>query len=81
MSAAFAAMGLALSFGILIKTKNYQLFLGALFFFSMELLQAIQYLFIAENINSPICNTQANKILTLLGYLHICLQPYFCHVN
>lgn len=55
----------------------------------MEFLQAIQYYFIAPELVDDIsagdrpaspCDTQANKILTLLGFLHICLQPYFCHV-
>merc|ERR1719215_2350478 len=35
---------------------------------------------IAPDMNSPLCDNIWNKILTLLGYLHICLQPYFCHV-
>lgn len=26
------------------------------------------------------CDTVTNKVLTLLGFLHICLQPYYCHV-
>jgi len=46
----------------------------------MELLQSIQYFFIAPNIDSPICDTLINQVLTVLGFLHICLQPYFCHV-
>jgi len=46
----------------------------------MELLQSIQYFFIAPNIESPICDTLINQVLTVLGFLHICLQPYFCHV-
>lgn len=46
----------------------------------MELLQAIQYFFIAPNLDSPICDTITNQILTIAGFLHICLQPYFCHV-
>jgi len=46
----------------------------------MELLQAIQYLFIATDLTDPTCDTYINKVLTILGYLHICLQPYFCHV-
>lgn len=37
-------------------------------------------MFIADNIDSPICDTTVNKVLTLLGFLHICMQPYFCHV-
>jgi len=46
----------------------------------MEFLQAIQYLFIAESLDDPMCDNPINKILTVLGYFHICLQPYFCHV-
>ncbi|KAL0484604.1 hypothetical protein AKO1_003442, partial [Acrasis kona] len=26
------------------------------------------------------CDAPVNKLLTVAGYLHICLQPYFCHV-
>ena len=43
-------------------------------------LQSIQYSFIAEDLNSPMCDNIVNKVLTLLGFLHICLQPYFTHV-
>ncbi len=37
-------------------------------------------MFIAPNLDSPICNTQINKVLTVLGWLHICFQPYFAHL-
>eukprot|EP01113_Clastostelium_recurvatum_P039256 TRINITY_DN5980_c0_g1_i1.p1 TRINITY_DN5980_c0_g1~~TRINITY_DN5980_c0_g1_i1.p1 ORF type:complete len:297 (-),score=95.39 TRINITY_DN5980_c0_g1_i1:56-853(-) len=80
MSAAFAALGLFCSYWIYAKTNNRELASGVFFFFTMEFLQAIQYLFIAPDLSSPICDTPANKFLTVLGYLHICLQPYFCHV-
>jgi hypothetical protein len=80
MSAAFAAIGLFASWWIWSKTSNTQLACGVFFFFTMELLQAIQYLFIAPNIESPICDTIMNQNLTIAGFLHICLQPYFCHV-
>jgi len=80
MSAAFAALGLFSSWWIYSRTSNTQLASGVFFFFTMELLQSIQYFFIAPNIDSPICDTMINKGLTILGYLHICLQPYFCHV-
>lgn len=80
MSAAFAAVGLFSSWWIWSKTNNTQLASGVFFFFTMELLQAVQYFFIAPNIDSPICDTIINQVLTVLGYLHICLQPYFCHV-
>jgi len=80
MSALFAAVGLFTSWWIWSKTNNRELASGVFFFFAMELLQAIQYIFIAPNIDSPICDTTINQVLTVLGYLHICLQPYFCHV-
>jgi len=80
MSALFAGLGLFSSWWIYSKTSNTALASGVFFFFTMELLQAIQYLFIAEDINDPMCDTPINKILTILGFLHICLQPYFCHV-
>jgi len=80
MSAAFAALGLFSSYWIWSRTSNTALASGVFFFFTMELLQSIQYFFIAPNLDSPICDDVINKILTVLGYLHICLQPYFCHV-
>jgi hypothetical protein len=80
MSAIFAVMGLIASWWIYSRTSNTSLASGVFFFFTMELLQAIQYFFIADTIDSPICDTAPNKILTVLGFLHICLQPYFCHV-
>ena len=46
----------------------------------MEFLQAIQYMYLATGLNDPVCDSLVNQVLTLLGFLHICLQPYFCHV-
>jgi len=80
MSASFAGIGLFASWWIWSKTSNTALASGVFFFFTMELLQAVQYIFIAPSIDSPICDTMINKFLTILGFLHICLQPYFCHV-
>jgi len=80
MSVAFAALGLFSSWWIYTKTSNKALASGVFFFFTMEFLQAIQYMFIAEDMNSPVCDSPINKFLTVLGFLHICLQPYFCHV-
>jgi len=80
MSAFFAAVGLFASYWIYSKTSNLGLASGVFFFFTMELLQAIQYFFIAPSLDSPICDTLPNKFLTIAGFLHICLQPYFCHV-
>ncbi len=93
MSAAFAAIGLFSAWWVYTRTNNIELASGIFFFFTMEFLQAIQYYFIAPELvedepgcpsavtreASP-CDSYANKILTLLGFLHICLQPYYCHV-
>jgi len=80
MSATFAAIGLFSAWWIWSKTNNTALASGVFFFFTMEFLQVIQYLFIAPDMNSPICDTTINRVLTLAGFLHICMQPYFCHV-
>eukprot|EP01031_Cornospumella_fuschlensis_P036368 gene36368-44116_t len=93
MSAAFAAIGLFSAWWVHSRTNNIELASGIFFFFTMEFLQAIQYYFIAPDLKEgecastaieerPIhpCDTYINKVLTLLGFLHICLQPYFCHV-
>jgi hypothetical protein len=79
-SAFFAAVGLFSAWWVYSRTSNMELASGIFFFFTMEFLQAIQYLFLADNMYSPVCETTINKVLTLLGFLHICLQPYFCHV-
>lgn len=80
MSAIFAAIGLFSSWWIYSRTNNSGLASGVFFFFTMEFLQVIQYSFIAPALDSPICDTAINQILTVLGFLHICLQPYFTHV-
>lgn len=80
MSGAFAALGLFSSWWVYSRTSNTELASGIFFFFTMEFLQAIQYMFLATGLDDPLCNTVINYILTLLGFLHICLQPYFCHV-
>jgi hypothetical protein len=80
MSAAFAALGLFSSWWIYKNTSNTDLASGVFFFFTMELLQTVQYLFIAPNLESELCQNFMNMALTVAGFLHICLQPYFCHV-
>lgn len=45
----------------------------------MEFLQFIQYLFLASGLEDAVCQTTVNQVLTVLGFLHICLQPYFVH--
>ena len=74
MSGAFSALGLYLSYYVYNKTGNKGLTSGVFFFFTMEFLQFIQYFFINQ------CDNTVNQVLTILGFLHICLQPYFTHV-
>ena len=76
----FAGIGLFTSWWIYSRTNNRQLASGVFFFFTMELLQGFQYFIIADDLKSTQCDTFLNRALTLLGFLHICMQPYFCHV-
>lgn len=80
MSGGFAAVGLFASWWIYTKTENMELASGVFFFFTMEFLQFIQYFFLATGLTDSMCDNVINQILTLLGFLHICLQPYYCHV-
>jgi len=80
MSAGFALVGLFVSWWIHSRTNNAQLASGVFFFFTMEALQAVQYMFLASGLDDPYCMNIVNKVLTVLGFLHICLQPYFCHI-
>jgi len=80
MSAVFAGIGLFSSWYVYSKTSNTGLASGVFFFFAMEFLQVVQYFFIAPALDSPICDTFINQFLTVLGFLHICLQPYFTHL-
>ena len=72
-------MGAFASWWIYTRTNNGELARGVFFFFLMEALQFLQYFVIADDIDSPQCDSPVNRFLTLLGFLHICLQPYFCH--
>ena len=78
-SSGFSAVGLLLTLWIRLKTTNAALANGVLFFFLMEFLQVVQYLFIASGLTDPVCLTTVNQVLTLCGFVHICLQPYFLH--
>lgn len=70
----FAGLGLFFTYWVYSRSGNVALSSGIFFFFLMEFLQGIQYFFIDE------CDNQINQILTVVGFLHICLQPYFTHV-
>ena len=50
----------------------------AIFFFTlMEILQCVQYFFIAGSLGDRRCEMRMNRILTVVGYVHIHFQPYF----
>jgi hypothetical protein len=55
------------------RAGNAQLSHGIFFYFLMELLQGLQYFWIDQ------CDSAINKALTVIGFMHICLQPYFTH--
>jgi hypothetical protein len=76
----FAFLGLFVAHWINTRTNNKALAGAVFFFFTMEFLQGLQYFVIAPDLNSPLCDVFINKALTLVGFLHICLQPYFTHV-
>lgn len=73
-SGGFAALALVLTVFVYKRTGNTQLASGIFFFFLMEALQSLQYFWIDQ------CDSWVNQVLTLAGFLHICLQPYFTHV-
>lgn len=80
MSGGFALLGLFVAWWINFRTNNKKLATGVFFFFTMEALQAVQYLYLAADLQSPVCDQLVNKVLTVLGFAHICAQPYFCHL-
>lgn len=54
--------------------KNIYASIGIGYFALMEILQFFQYRVINQ------CNSDYNKFLTNLGYIHICFQPLFVNV-
>jgi hypothetical protein len=95
---AFAAVGFFATYWVYDRTNNFDLALGLFFFFSLEVLQAVQYIYVSPELKSSAdgfcggsnamkfygeqygCDSFENKLLTMLGFVHICFQPYFCHV-
>ena len=70
MSFSFGTMGIIASY-IMYINKYYYASLGIFYFSLMEILQGLQYFVIDE------CDNYINKLLTYIGYLHICFQPVF----
>lgn len=88
MSAAFSVVGLAAALWAYNRGINNYVIAAVLYFVLMEVLQAVQYFFIAYDIDplnptleqmqaSPACQSMPNKFLTFLGYVHIAFQPCF----
>eukprot|EP01130_Rhizamoeba_saxonica_P002301 TRINITY_DN12132_c0_g1_i1.p1 TRINITY_DN12132_c0_g1~~TRINITY_DN12132_c0_g1_i1.p1 ORF type:complete len:284 (+),score=49.69 TRINITY_DN12132_c0_g1_i1:55-906(+) len=73
-SFSFAALGLFLAYYVHSRTHNTKLAIGVFWFFLMEFLQGFQYFWIDD------CDNFWNQFLTLLGFVHICFQPYFTHI-
>ena len=65
-------------FGILSSlyffNKNLYASIGIGYFSLMEILQFFQYKVIND------CNNNINKLLTNIGYIHICFQPLFVNI-
>eukprot|EP00039_Didymoeca_costata_P017971 m.331587 g.331587 ORF g.331587 m.331587 type:complete len:297 (-) comp16757_c0_seq1:84-974(-) len=74
MSGGFALFGLVMCAYVYRLTGNLQLTVGIFYFFLMEALQYFQYWYIDD------CKNPMNRFLTLVGFAHICYQPYFTHV-
>jgi len=70
----FSALGLLMSMFVFFRTSNTKLAIGVFWFFLMELLQGFQYFVIDD------CSNPWNQFLTLVGFVHICYQPYFTHI-
>ena len=79
-SGAFTALGVASAGAVWRLTGNRDMTKAILFFCLMELLQSVQYFFIAEDLLDAKCADAANQVLTVLGYVHIQFQPYFTNL-
>lgn len=70
----FAGVAFLGTFVIHKTTGNRALSLCIFYFFLMEFLQGFQYFWIND------CDSSINQYLTMLGYLHICFQPFFSNL-
>jgi len=74
MSGAFALIGFFVGLWCWQQTHNKLLVAGVWYFVLMETLQYFQFFWLDAG-----CDNKVNQILTVLGFLHICFQPYFTH--
>lgn len=73
-SGVLATLGLGTAFYLAKKGESRELWLPLTYFALMEVLQAFTYIYINQ------CNLPENKLLTLLGYIHIMFQPFFVNM-
>lgn len=88
MSLGFSIAGILFTVWCFYSNGNMNIVKGVGWFVLMELLQFVQYQFIATDIDpenptfeqmqqSQTCRSSMNRFLTLLGFIHIAFQPYF----
>lgn len=73
-SAALATVGFGTAAYVAYKGESRELWIPLTYFACMEMLQAATYVYIDQ------CQLAQNKLLTLLGYLHIAFQPFFVNM-
>jgi len=74
MSAVLAITGFVVGLLAYRETRNKAMLAGAWYFVAMEALQFFQFFWVDQ------CQSQINQFLTVIGFLHICFQPYFTHL-
>lgn len=74
MSLLFSVIGLAVAGYAHAKVNNNRFTTGVLYFVGMEILQVVQFFYIDQ------CHLWMNQFLTVVGFAHICGQPYFTHL-
>jgi hypothetical protein len=74
MSLSVGILGILSSIYFYIYKKNVYASLGIGYFSLMEILQFFQYKVVDQ------CDNPINKLLTIIGYLHICFQPLFANI-
>jgi Family of unknown function (DUF5765) len=74
MSGFFVVLGLSVAAWVWKQTKNVPMVVGIIYFVLMEALQFVQYFWLDD------CDDSINQFLTVIGFLHICFQPYFTHL-
>ena len=80
MSLGFALAGIAMAAFLRYCNKPGRISVACLYFSAMELLQTVQYRYLAEPEDGyAMCSDPMNQFLTFLGYLHIWGQPIFCN--